>query len=392
MAQQVDPSPPTAVTVRGKPLVHIGWVLAADVRNQPMLEVSRAGCRRLEEFLAQQFPEFTWRVDFVDRHRYAPRGALDPLVVLEYGVQEKIAHRWDYALITVTNDLRPRERVSTLGIPSSALETAVLSMAQLGEAGEVEERLVGLALHLLGHLWGLEHEEEGPMLPPETVSALRVCPFPEEQRLVAVDRLDEVADKRLEEQTRNWNRVSFYLKAFLADPKSILIDVIGYKPWRLPFQMGRLTAATAISLVILLLTAEAWEVGVNVPVSRLLLGSLLAIVVATTFVFAGQNLGQIARDVGYREQLTRTRIVTFGTLLLGMIALWLVLFVGTFVVGWLMPDPVLHNWTGTAPLPAIMIARQAAFLAMIGVLAGALGGNLEDEEEFKAGLFFDEET
>jgi hypothetical protein len=31
-------------------------------------------------------------------------------------------------------------------------------------------------------------------------------------------------------------------------------------------------------------------------------------------------------------------------------------------------------------------------MAVLGVLAGALGGNLEDEDEIKAELLFDEET
>jgi len=39
----------------------------------------------------------------------------------------------------------------------------------------------------------------------------------------------------------------------------------------------------------------------------------------------------------------------------------------------------------------VLLVRYAAFLAIIGVVGAALGGNLEEESEIKAELFFDEE-
>ena len=375
------------------PLVHIGLVLAADLRDFDTTTAYEQTAVSLETMLRQQFPTFRWQVDFVNRNQYAPRGALDPLPLLTFGVQEKIMHHWDYALMVVPNALRPRERVHTVGIPSSALETAVLSSADLDEnSPHFCDHMVALALHLLGHLWGLEHNDSGPMQPPENLRELDLQPFSEDQQAIIVDRLDEVADKRLEEQTKHWNRFTFYWRAFWADPKSILIDIIGYAPWKLPLQTGRLTAATAVSLLILLLAAEAWEVGVNLSLPLLAISTFFTLIVATAFIFAGQNLGQISRDVGWREQLTRTRIVIFGTLLLGMVALWLLLFAVTFFIGWLMPNEVLSGWIGEASLSYRQLAHHAAFMAILGVLAGALGGNLEDEGEIKAELLYDEET
>jgi hypothetical protein len=375
-----------------KPLVHIGWILAVDVRSANILDAHEMACRRLQETLAAQFPQFRWRVQFLHRYRYAPRGTVDPLLLLEYGVQEKIVQRWDYVLVAVTNALHSRQKVHTVGVPSSALETAVISSAELGAYHQLGERMAGLALHLLGHVWGLEHDESGPMSLPENPEQIQISLFPEEQQLIAVDRLEEVADRRLEEQSQGWSLLTFYWRAFWADPKSILIDVVGYAPWSLPLQMGRLTAATAVSLVFLLLAAEAWEVGVNLPVSGQLVGSVLAVLMATGFVFYGQNLGQFSREVGWREQLARTRIVIFGTLFLGMAALWVVLFAVSFFAGLLLPEPVLAGWVRQPTITSMALIRHAAFMATFGVVAGALGGNLEDEDEIKATLLYDEET
>jgi hypothetical protein len=377
-----------------KPLVHIGWLLATHLQEANAARLYEESGRQLQSFLHTQFPQFTWRISFLERPHFSPQGVLDPLPVLEFGLQEKTARFWDYAVVLVTNELLARERVHTIGVPSSALETAVLSTAALhpDSPQQFSDCIVALALHLLGHIWGAKHANEGPMTPPEDPACIRLSPFPPDQQAIIIDRLEEVADQRLEEQADQWNPLSFYWRAFWADPKSILNDIFGYKPWRLPLRMGRLTAATAVSLIFLLLAAEAWEIGVNLSPGRLIGGSVITVLIATGFIFAGQNLNQISRQVGWREQLTRTRLVILGTVFLGMVSLWLVLFFVSILVGWLLPEVILEGWVKQSDLTQAMLLRHAAFMAMLGVLAGALGGNLEEQDVIKAELLFDEET
>ncbi|MCB0168285.1 MAG: hypothetical protein KDI79_28920 [Anaerolineae bacterium] len=139
------------------------------------------------------------------------------------------------------------------------------------------------------------------------------------------------------------------------------------------------------------LGAEAWEIGTNLPLITAGIGTLASILIAAVLLFFGQNLNQIAREAGWREQLTRTRIVLFLTLLLGMISIWAVLFIISFLAVFLVPERVATNWLGLAPTTS-MLAQHAAFMATLGVLGAALGGNLEDEDKLKAKLFYDEET
>jgi len=56
-----------------------------------------------------------------------------------------------------------------------------------------------------------------------------------------------------------------------------------------------------------------------------------------------------------------------------------------------LPLDVFARWAGVPP-GRLSIPGYAAFMATIGVLAAALGGNLEEEAEIKAQLLFDEET
>lgn len=443
-----------------KPLMSIGWLLAAETTDTQQIQTFRQAADHLCTMLQDEFPQFHWEMPFVIERRFPPYQALKPLPLLEIGVHEKLSRHWDFALVLVPNELIPQNRIFTLGVPSSALEVAVLSTARLhpnadavnppaaaphadgqesadeadpnlreisqyqpgttvsprrsqhgermrqialeGETGaegtdtshgqaRLVKGLAALALHLLGHVWGVEHEAEGPMIPPEDCLDLNPTPFPPAQHEAIAERLAEVADARLEEQPRRWRLIPFYWRTFWADPQSIWVDVIGYKPWRLPFRMGRLTAAAAVSVVFLLLGAESWEVGTNQSLLNLAIGMIFAVLGTAFFLFWGQNLGEIARSMRWREQLIRTRMVVFFTLLIGMVGLWAVLFLVSFLAAAAVPDVVPTGWLGTAPTTQLLL-RQAAFMATLGVLGGALGGNLEEEDAIKAQLFYDEET
>ena len=373
------------------PVVHLGWVLAADERDHTVLQAYDLAHQRLLTVVEAQFPQFSWVLETVTHRTFVAQGALDPLPLLELGVQEKISNGWDYALVVVPNELTPRARAFVLAVPSSALEVAVVSSARMTGAEDFADRLAGLALHQLGHLWGLNHAADGPMALPEDDNIFRAGPFPAAQAAIVVIRLSKASDSRLEEQHGQWNWVSFHLHTVLAAPRSIMRDIWGAAPWLLPLRMGRLTAAAAVSIVFLLLGAEAWEVGINFTPLHLIIGACGIVVGATSFMYWGQNLSQISRHSGWNEQLTRTRVVLFTTLLVGMGALWLVIFVVALCAAAALPRAVPTGWVGE-PLGVGAFARYAAFLAIIGVAAGALGGNLEDTDTLKAHLYFDEET
>jgi len=369
----------------------VGWVLGADLRDEELLAVYATARERVLGTLSEQLPEYAWEMPWVERRINAPRGALDPLPLLELGAEEKLHRHWDYAVVLVPNELRPRRRIAAVGVPSSALETAVASTARLGSGEELAEKLAALVLHLLGHLFGLNHAPHGPMRPFEEPEDMRVEPYPSEQLDEIRRQLEESTDPRLEEQGRRWGRVAFYWRAFWADPRGIVRDVLGYRPWKMPFALGRLTAAAAISLVYLLLASEPWEVGTSLDLRWLAVGPAAAVFLATVFVFRGQNLGQVGREHGWREQLARTRIVLFGTLLLGLASLWAVLFLVSWGMASILPRGVFSGWAHTDPAH-LRVAAYAAFMATIGVLAASFGGNLEEEDEIKAELLFDEET
>ncbi len=359
-----------------KPKLVVGWIVASDLRNPKLLESYNRARELLKVQLELQFPMFDWQMPLVERRSFAPRGSLRPLDLLEVGAEEKLHRRWDYALVVVTNELQPRRRISTLGVPSSALETAVISSARLGHTSLLPGQLAVLAQHLLGHLLTLDTRDEGPMRPTEA-HLPELQPFPEDQANEVIDLLYDVTDARLEEKRRIWNTITFYVRAFLEDWWGILKSIWGYGPWRIPLYLGRLTAAVAVSLLLLLLTAESWQAGSHAGWLTLTIGTFGAIILASTFVFFGQRLDQVGRGRGWSEQLARSRIVLYGTLLAGMVSLWLAMFALILVASFFLPIAVTATWAGFDPseLPRL---KYIVFLANIGMVAAALGGNLEE--------------
>ena len=365
-------------------------MIAADIRDSSVLASYNRAKEQLREQLSEQFPMFSWQLETFIRRNFSPRGALDALDLLEAGASEKLRHRWDYALIIVPNELEARQRIAPLGIPSSALEVAVLSSAYLGEGENLSEKTAALAQHLLGHLFTLEKRRHGPMGTP-TPETLKLEPFTEEQVETIEDMLHDVADARLEEMSSRWTLPGFYLRSFFSDPWNILRSIWGYRPWRFPLYLGRLTATVVASLLFLLLTAESWEAGAHMRVLWLCTGTVMAIGLASTFIFLGQNLNQVGRGHGWSEQLARSRLVIFGTLLSGMIFLWAIMFLSLYALSLTLPVDVVAGWAGfeAETLPRL---RYVGFMAVVGMLAAALGGNLEDEDTIKAQFFFDEEV
>ena len=373
-----------------KPAVHIGWLVATRLDEVQSALLDRV-MTSVRERLTRQFPGYDWDMRRIQRRVAPPEGVLDPLVLLELGAEEKLHRRLDLVLVFVPNELMPRNRIYIAGVPSSILEVAVLSSARFMDDPDPACHLTGLALHLLGHLLGLPHEEAGIMRCTEETTHIQPEDYSPEARALVEERLARIADLRLEEQGGTEGRLRFWWRTWMSDPLGILRDVFAYAPWRMPLYLGRYTAATAVTVIFLFLSAEAWELGARMQGNHLGMGAVVICILAALSLYLGQNLHQMGRVATLREQLTRTRMTLFGALLAGMGALWLALFAIGLVVMEAFPKAVFAGWAGVAP-ERLSLTHYAAFMANLGVVAGAFGGNLEDEAEIKAVLLFDEET
>ena len=183
----------------------------------------------------------------------------------------------------------------------------------------------------------------------------------------------------------------FYLQVLLQDSWALIKDIFSSRSLLMMFHLGRFTAATAVSVIFLFLSAEAWEIGAAMQTSWLDILLIAVILIATLSLYFGQNLQNLARSDKMMEQAVRSRIELFGTLLVGMLIFWVNLFFVSCVIIYFLPHKVLINWAGIG-VDHIPVIHYAKLMATFGILASAVGGNLEEENDIKAVLLYTEET
>ncbi len=377
----------------GSPTISIGLVV------DPGESQVEAWVQRLEQELSsglrRDFPGFDWEFSIIRRRDFPKALPKDPLILLEFGSDIKIEYNLDFVLVFTSFPLKSRFEQGINGVPSNMLETGVITLAKVMEtqdSGKATKAALALSKHVLGHLWGLEHNEESVMRPRKFWTGDGPLYWSQHEKKQIEVYLRGVADPRLEETVgAAKGRLRFYLQVIMNERASLARDIFLFRSWLMMLHLGRFTAATAVSVIFLFLSAEAWEMGAAIQSGWLDLALVGVILVATLSLYFGQNLQGIATSDRMMEQAVRSRIVLMGTLFVGMAAFWINLFCISVVIIHLLPEQVLCNWAGLNG-KALPIIHFSKLMATFGILASSVGGNLEEEQDIKAVLVYTEEA
>ncbi len=378
----------------GNSLITIGLVVDAHEQDEIHIH-ARWLCSRLSEEFQHDFPDFTWKFRIVQRHDFPQTIPRDPLELLEFGSDIKIEYGFDFLLVFSALPLLARFGQAISAVPSNMLETGVITISRLLEMEDKHKtRMAILALtrHVLGHLWGLDHNDQSVMRPRQFWRGEEPTDWSQDEKSEIMQYLKDIADPRLEETSLAPHTAwKFYLQVILREGWQIAGDILLSRSWLMMAHLGRFTTATAVSITFLFLSAEAWEMGAAIQ-SGWLDMVLAGVLFASTFsLYFGQNLHAVGRSDRMMEQAVRSRIVLVGTLLVGMVSFWINLFIISLGIIYILPDSVLAGWAGLAgkSLPMVHFAK---LMATFGIVASALGGNLEEEHDLKAVLIYSEET
>ncbi len=379
--------------LKGNLLVNTG-ILIDPLENSQI----KAWALFLKDFLKKElsslFPQFTWEFSLLERHDFPKALPKDPLSLLEFGSDIKIENNYDFLLILTALPLKARFSQGISAVPSSMLETAVISLSKIMECDKEEVKKISvtnLIKHTLGHLWGLDHNDSSVMKPRKSWCHERPLDWTPEEKTHIANFLNSVADPRIEETVVTKNTFLFYLRVLIKEGPSILREIIFFRSWRMFLNLGRFTAATAVSIIFLFLSAEAWEMGAAIQSKWLDLILFLVIIASTLSLYFGQNLQGIGKSDKMKEQAVRSRIILFGTLFIGLASFWLNLLLISFIIINLLPQKVIVGWAGLGgnTLPVFHFSK---LMATFGILASSVGGNLEEEQDIKAVLIYTEET
>ncbi len=408
----VTSAPPS--TTAEKPKLELGWVLAGrfEAVDREAAEAARA---RVLAYLRERFPAYDWRMPLVRRPEAVEHVPAEPTALLDAGVLERDARRWDFVFVVTQAPLRTYYKPFAFGAPSQAVQGAVLSTARIdpltalaedeqGSAARDERirvigrRLTVLAFHLFGHLGGLEHAEdpEDLMYDLRTVADLDAMrAFSEESRARLAEALADAADVRLEETGRyRGHTARFYGRALWIGRREIGGAVWRARPWEFPFRFSRLTAAAASTLVILVITAEAWDLGMSQPPGRVVFLTFLALAGTSTYVLKRQQLLRRRSAGRLSEQRVVANVSIGATVVLGMATTYVLLFALTLLLTTtLFSERLAAGWAASVEeIGPGSYFVLAGFVAALGVLIGALGASFEEQRYFRHVAYIDEET
>lgn len=239
-----------------------------------------------------------------------------------------------------------------------------------------------LFVHLVGHVLGCGHTRAGGVMAPFRFDPDRRS-VPEFEASVAAElgRVgEEIPDERGSRGTLR--TIAFHAGALRRNPGTVLRAVAGSRSLLLPLSLPKLATAAVTPTLILVFSAETWDVGLHlgdVVATAFALVSVLAAAVHLLFV---QNLF-FPREPGrtVTEHVALVNVSVFLVLLSGMVGLFLL--VGTvvlFIELVVFPPDLMTDWPSLED-PTVTIVdlfRTAAFISTLGVLSGALAGGIEN--------------
>ena len=394
-----------------QPAIELGWVILGRLDAPDREAVERARERMLET-LSRSFPDFAWRMPLVEREAPVTRTREQPVTLLDQAVVERQAKGWDFALVVTGADLTSFYKPFALGVPARSLSVAVASTIRIdpaasgrgGAAGDraevMAQRLYALAMHLFGHLNGLDHRAEPDQIMYDVDS---VDDLDTMERLSDVctrklaEELADVADLRIEEMggTPPRNRLLFYLRTAWHNADDIWGAVRQARPWQFPFRLSRLTTAAFSALLILMITAESWDLGMTQPPSFVAALSALILVVTSGYVLRRQQLLLHREGSRLTELAATSNISMVITVFLGMVTTYLGVFAVVLgLAATLFSRLLVAEWAASLEGQVALghYVTYAAFVACLGLAIGALGATFEEQGYFRHVAYADEET
>lgn len=392
-------------------LIEIGWLVAGHLDEADAKAVDAARVRILET-ATRRWPNWTWRMPVIYREEMVRGASVEPTELLDHALIERNAYRWDFTFIVTGARLTSYDQPYALAVVSRAYEAAVVSTAQIDprtvdpQASLAERvdimtrRLHALAMHALGRLNGLAyvHEPTNMMYEVGDIPDLdRMHECSSEQQEVVARSLQDVADIRLEEQQqfKSSELIVFYMRSLLINGREILSAVRHAKPWQLPLRLSRLTVAALSTMLILLVTAETWDLALSQPSWALGLLSGLAVAATSSYVMVRQHLLLRRAALRLTEQTVVTNLSTVIIVVIGMAAAWMLTFaIAVVLTSGLFGEPLIARWAVSLerPIGPEHYAAVAAFVSSLGLGIGAVGASFEGQRYFRHVMFVDEEV
>jgi len=273
------------------------------------------------------------------------------------------------------------DRAAPDSLPGERLEAERLEERRVLETPAVRWNVATLFVHLIGHLLGAPHDPGGVMAPFALEPGRRSIPaFDADVKR----RLERIAAGVPEAEVASSGPLGlawFHVLSLARNPDQVAAAVRESRAPLLSLSLPRLATAALTPTLILVFSAEAWDVGFHLGVPTTVLFASVSVLAAAVHVVLVQNLSFPRKPHSVlTEHMALVNVTVFCIVLLAIVGLfalvWAVMLVIELVV---FPPNLMSNWPSLEDpaVGVVELVRTGAFIATVGVLSGALAGGLE---------------
>lgn len=394
-----------------EPEMHVGVMLASGSLIDP--DRLQGFATRLAEDIQRPLEQGTtlrWTFHDTESAVLPTDNARRPSDFLDDASQRMAEGAFDLMLVITDVPLSSRRRQAQTGLASPTTRTLVLSTRRLTAASRnnaarrldspaVRWNAAALVLHLTGHILGLGHRsrQHSAVMTPYRFSESRsgVPQFNAREQRILRKRADRLPERELRGGNAFGALVFHILMAF-RHPREVIVPLARNRAILLPLSLPGLATAAVAPVLLLIFTAEIWDVGLNMSNQTAALYASLSIAAASFYLMRIQNLFLPRREKRtLTEHLAVANTVIFLSIFMACIGLFLMVGALTVLIEvYIFPEGLIQTWP-TLDRPVVGMTdmlRLACFVSTIGVTTGALAGGLENRTVIQhLALFMDRE-
>ena len=298
---------------------------------------------------------------------------------------------YDLVVVVTNATLTSRRRKAVPGLASEVSRIAVVSVRQLTRTSRgrpshdlddeaVRWNAATLVVHLLGHVLGVDHAD-GVMAPFRFDESRREVPSFGEKTASRLRRRANRLPGQEEVVCGSLERFAFHVRAAVAHPRQVLLPLVRNRAPLLPLSLPKLATAAVTPTLVLVFSAETWDVGVHMTSAVAGGVALVSVLAATVYLTLIQRLFFPRKDKRVlTEHMAVVNVAVFLTVLAAVVGLFVM--VGLLMLGielFIFPEDLITNWP-TLEDPEVGfvdLVHTSAFISTVGVLTGSLAGGLE---------------
>ena len=345
-------------TSRHDTVVRLGVILESEVAD-PADDPELAA--QLGADLTADYPGLTWEVGVIREE--LGDSSDDSLDLLELARDRLLDKDWDLVVGVSREPLRQGTHTLTSQVsPVHAAGVVSLDLAE-AELSRTLQRTVAAIL-------GLTPGEQPP-------SAAQLRAAVRSARQLASD----IEDRGPERRARFAGRV------LSGNTRLILGTIRAHQPWLLAASLSRSMSAALATGALTLITTDLWLLAAEYNLAQLTLLGTVAVLAVTIALVVGANLWERPRRHAEREQVAVFNIATVASVLIGVLVLYLALFLAALAGSLLLVDADVFSEVTGDPAHPVHYLKLAWFVGGLATIGSALGAGLEDDDDVRAALF-----